>query len=697
MEEHYKDLFPLARTMTRRFVFHAGPTNSGKTHAALEALISAGDGVYAAPLRLLALEGYDRLSDALPDRSAMRTGEEEIGAEDATHISCTIEMLPVDRPLSVAVIDEIQMIADRERGGAWTRAVIGAAAREVHLVGGAEALPVVEALVAMTGDTLDVVRYARKCPLLPLDETVADESALEAGDAVIAFSRRAVLALRARLIKAGIPVAVVYGDLSPEVRRKEAERFRKGEAKVLVATDTVGMGLNLPIRRVLFSETERFDGVRTRPLPRTSVIQISGRAGRYGIHEAGFFGTFRQGKEDHAAFIAAHGEASSGPALITQAVLEPDPEHVRAFWLDDDPEEGQDDLYSSVLGFLEHYKKPVFIGTTRYWDDNLYSWGDADFVCSLINAPVRFSRGHWDPARAHELYDEFTNGESISTPLFALSRIKNSQDLTEAESYQHAATLYFWLAKRWPADFPDVDIVRETRDRVAGLMADVLGSRDILSRSCSTCGRDLDPDFPYGKCAGCFSPRYSAWNYAEDSTYDDDDEDFEEIWEEIRQKEERDQAEAAKLGPLAGIRRVAKAIGVRQKLLQSWVNQGLVAPSTAGLSVKAGWTRADIDKLKGEVLALRQECPYTKKEANKRRAQEAEPWHSTGNPEAAEALGIPVRLLKTWIRLGLVSSSRRHKNAKNIWSPEDLEKVRVRIPELLSAYPFGDVGRLEDQ
>ncbi len=129
------------------------------------------------------------------------------------------------------------------------------------------------------------------CELLPQP---VPTSALKLGDAVVAFSRRDVLMLRDQIAAAGHPVSVIYGALPPEVRRREAERFAEGASHILVATDAIGMGLNLPIRRVLFSTMSKFDGVTDRPLGESEVHQIAGRAGRYGIHEEGFVGVLKE-------------------------------------------------------------------------------------------------------------------------------------------------------------------------------------------------------------------------------------------------------------------------------------------------------------------------------------------------------------------------------------------------------------------
>lgn len=624
MEKRYMDLFPLARNIKRHIIFHAGPTNSGKTYAAFEALMSSDNGVYAAPLRLLALEGYEHLSSSLHEQAGMLTGEEEWCNASSTHMSCTVEMTPLNRIFETAVIDEVQMIADDDRGSAWTRAILGVAAKNVHLVGSPETLPIITSLAGMTGDTLEVIKYDRKCDLLPLPFSISDPSELENGDAVIAFSRRSVLSLRARLLKEGISVATVYGDLSPEVRRSEAQRFRSGAAKVLVATDAIGMGLNLPIRRILFSETEKYNGTHMEDLSITSVKQIAGRAGRYGIHETGFFGTFEKENQEHASFLAMYGDLNSASSLITKAVFEPSPKHAREFWVNDDPDEGEGDLCSSITDFYEHYEEPLFRQTARFWDPNRYLYPEADLACALMYAPVRFSRGKWDPARSHKLYDEFAFNRSVKTPIFALSKLKNSSDMQEAESYQHAATLYFWLAKRWPEALPYADQVRKTRDQVAKLMAEALGSEDLLGYPCQDCGIVLTEGSHHALCDTCFSYRYGDYDdhsYEDDGFYEDEEDEFEEMGK-AHQRRIDDKKALTKLGPLKKLHEVAQILGVREALFSSWVSRFIVRPTTDYLYVKEGWNEEDINKLKLRVPALLIEHPHTKKEINEIERQE---------------------------------------------------------------------------
>ncbi len=288
----YPDSFDAARKMGRKVILYLGPPNSGKTHAAFERLAQALDGAYLAPLRLLALEGRDRLvARGVP--CSLLTGEESVPAAQARVVSSTIEMVNTRSEIDVAVIDEAQMLFDDSRGWAWTQAIVGVPARELIIIASAYAAPAIERLLALCGERAEVRVFPRKqqVQLMPAPVPMTH---LLAGDAVVAFSRRDVLMLRDQIAQAGHTVSVIYGALPPEVRRREAERFAVGAADVIVATDAIGMGLNLPIRRVLFSTLTKFDGVGDRELSVSEVHQIAGRAGRYGLHDEGFVSVLKE-------------------------------------------------------------------------------------------------------------------------------------------------------------------------------------------------------------------------------------------------------------------------------------------------------------------------------------------------------------------------------------------------------------------
>lgn len=288
----YAATFPLARSMGRRILFLAGPTNSGKTHEALALAGAAETAEILSPLRLLAIEHFERLRDA-GLAAGMVTGEEKRSLEGATHVARTIETLNTDRRVGVCVIDEIQMLGDESRGWAWTQALVGAPAELVVLTGAPEAIPIVERLVALTGEPLEIRMLKRKGELRVEERPLALRN-LRRGDAVVAFSRAAVHEKRQQLVQAGFSVAALYGALGPEVRRTEAARFRNGEADILVATDAIGMGLNFDLRRVVFSSIHKFDGKRRRQLTGMEIKQIAGRAGRFGLQDVGHVGALEE-------------------------------------------------------------------------------------------------------------------------------------------------------------------------------------------------------------------------------------------------------------------------------------------------------------------------------------------------------------------------------------------------------------------
>ncbi len=305
--------FTQTRSMQRHFVLHVGPTNCGKTYHALERLQQAGNGVYLGPLRLLALEVYEKMTEAgIP--CTMLTGEERIYEENSRVTASTIEMLDIEQQYEVAVIDEAQMIADRDRGHSWTRAILGVRAQEVHICMSPSAEKVVTHLISLCEDSFEVHRYERMTDLVCEEKAVAFPDDVQEGDALIAFSKRAVLDIAGRLEHDGVKASVIYGSLPPEIRRRQIHLFTTHKTKVVVSTDAIGMGLNLPVRRIVFVQTTKFDGQSTGLLTIPVIHQIAGRAGRFGIYDTGY--------------INAVGDENLEFIRTNYALEEPEVEHV---------------------------------------------------------------------------------------------------------------------------------------------------------------------------------------------------------------------------------------------------------------------------------------------------------------------------------------------------------------------------------
>jgi ATP-dependent RNA helicase SUPV3L1/SUV3 len=305
---------PVRASRPEEVVFHLGPTNSGKTYDSLLALARTGSGVYAAPLRQLAHEAYARLSEQLPPGTVgLSTGEEEIDPM-APIVCCTVEKAPMRGEL--LVLDESHWVADPDRGHHWARLLLTGDYREMHLISAAEAYLLLKPLVA-DAKHVTVVNHKRLSRLDVLRAPVRPNG-VRPQTLVVAFSRKAVYAVAAELDqhRPG-KVGVLYGALPPATRREVIERFTSGELEVLVTTDVIGHGINVPATTVLFAETTKFDGTELRPLRTWETAQIAGRAGRYGLTGHGQVGILIgvTGLKPSSGLLVAGAEVARGDAV----------------------------------------------------------------------------------------------------------------------------------------------------------------------------------------------------------------------------------------------------------------------------------------------------------------------------------------------------------------------------------------------
>ncbi len=268
-----------------RYVLHIGPTNSGKTFSAVQALKNSNRGIYLAPLRLLAWEIQDRLTKE-GYLCSLLTGEEKIIIPQANLTSCTIEMCNFQKHYDVAIVDECFMIADRQRGKFWLDAIMKLNCDEVHVISNPESLPLLRKLLELTDNVYEINEYERKTPLEISDKEVNLKKLLPK-TILVTFSRINVLYYKYLLQQFGKKAAILYGNLPPEVKREQIRSFVDGENSVLITTDVIGMGINLPCHQIVFLEDSKFDGESVRKLNEKEIKQISGRAGRFGLSEKG--------------------------------------------------------------------------------------------------------------------------------------------------------------------------------------------------------------------------------------------------------------------------------------------------------------------------------------------------------------------------------------------------------------------------
>lgn len=262
-----------------------GPTNTGKTHHALETLTAYQSGMIGFPLRLLARENYDRLVEKLGRmRVALITGEEKIIPKNAKYYVCTVESMPVSEPVDCVIIDEIQLCADPSRGHIFTDRLLRLRGSQETLFLGAETIrPILMRLCP----EIEITTRPRLSTLTHMGEMKLNR--LKKRSAIVAFSIEDVYQLAEHLRNTQGGTAIVLGALSPRTRNAQVELFQSGEVDYLVATDAIGMGLNMDIDHVALAQTRKYDGKRARPLWPDEIGQIAGRAGRY--TKNGSFGT----------------------------------------------------------------------------------------------------------------------------------------------------------------------------------------------------------------------------------------------------------------------------------------------------------------------------------------------------------------------------------------------------------------------
>ena len=285
--------------MTSEITAVLGPTNTGKTHYAIERMLAHRTGVIGLPLRLLAREVYDRIVAVRgPSVVALVTGEERIVPERAAYWVCTVEAMPVGIGPDFLAVDEIQLCADPERGHVFTDRLLNARGLHETLFLGAE---------TMRGAIAGLIPKARFLSRQRFSELTyvgaAKVARMKARSAIVGFSVENVYALAELLRRQKGGAAVVMGALSPRTRNAQVELYQNGDVDYLVATDAIGMGLNLDVAHVAFSSTVKFDGRRMRPLMANELAQIAGRAGRFTA--AGTFGVTGEAPPLHEEMVAA--------------------------------------------------------------------------------------------------------------------------------------------------------------------------------------------------------------------------------------------------------------------------------------------------------------------------------------------------------------------------------------------------------
>jgi len=489
MEAEPEKQYPEARGMKRHFILHIGPTNSGKTYEALQRLKQAYHGIYLGPLRLLALEVYDRMMAAgIP--CDMVTGEETIRTSGSFVQASTVEILDIRETYDIAVIDEAQMMADENRGSFWTRAILGIRAEEVHVCCSGTAEQILVKMLKRCGDEIEIVRHERNTKLEFIPKRYDMASDVEQGDALIAFSKKNVLAIAAALEGRGIRASVIYGNLPPQTRQEQVRLFTEGVSKVVVATDAIGMGINLPIRRVVFMNTTKFDGVGKRRLLAEEIRQIAGRAGRYGFYDTGYVQSSMDmeyvGKKLAEPFYPIRRARVGFPEILLDIDIELD-EIIEAW-----EKTGNPPMYDKI-SMKESVDKYRYL---RDYRKKIPYMSDRKLVLTLITCP--FDVKDREVLKLWLHYCEKPEKQQ-NCPM-----LPKDFSLEGLESYYKQLDLYTQFSARmdWVIDKDEVAANREwAQHEIGELLKDDKGQ---FEKKCRICGRPLVWNAAYPVCDRCY-------------------------------------------------------------------------------------------------------------------------------------------------------------------------------------------------
>lgn len=485
------DEYEKARSMKRHFILHVGDTNTGKTHASIERLMDAESGVYLAPLRLLALEIQDKLRSENISCSLL-TGEEEDIVSYASHVSSTIEKLQLETEYDICVIDEAQMIADKQRGWAWTRAIIGVLAPEIHICMAPEAKDIVIKLIKDCKDTYEVIEHKRDTELIFEDKKFDLNKDVKKGDALVVFGKKKALAVSAQLLNNNIKTSIIYGSLPYSTRKKQFERFLNGETEVIVCTDAIGMGVNLPIKRIVFLETRKYDGISLRKLRVPEIKQIAGRAGRKGIYNKGYVTATTDINLIKDALTQKTKKIEKCYIGIPDSLLELDIDIVDA-------------LKTWSIAPTKGYYQKADVTTIIYLLNRLKALNIKASKSDMLKmATIPFEENN---KTVMALWEEYCIMYSEGAVNLKKPRFKNivntKKELDELESYYKSLELNYSFGKNFNLMINNSYISMEKENTANKINELLLTNLLDHERVCIDCGKKLAWDYPSERCRFC--------------------------------------------------------------------------------------------------------------------------------------------------------------------------------------------------
>ena len=384
------------------------------------------------------------------------------------------------------------MIADKQRGWAWTRAIIGVMAPEVHICMAPEAKDVIIKLIKDCNDTYEVIEHKRDTKLIFEDKKFDLNKDVKPGDALVVFGKKKALAVSAQLLNNNIKTSIIYGSLPYSTRKKQFERFLDGETEVIVCTDAIGMGVNLPIKRIVFLETRKYDGVSLRKLNVSEIKQIAGRAGRKGIYNKGYVATMSDNNLIKNALTAETKKIEKCFIGVPDSLLDINIDIIDALktW--------------SVMSVKGYYEK-TDVTRIIYLLNRLKRLNiNASKEDIMKMATIPFEENNKAVEELWEEYCKMYSAGAVNLKKPVLKKnISSKKELDELESYYKSLELNYSFGKNFNMMINNRYIADEkeaTANKINELLLTNLLDHE---RVCINCGKKLSWDYPSDRCRVC--------------------------------------------------------------------------------------------------------------------------------------------------------------------------------------------------
>lgn len=384
------------------------------------------------------------------------------------------------------------MISDSQRGWAWTRAIIAVLAPEIHICMAPEALYIIIKLIEECGDTYEVIHHKRDTELVFEDKVFDLNRDVMPGDALVVFGKRKALAVSAELLNKNIKTSIIYGSLPYSTRKKQFDRFLSGETEVIVCTDAIGMGVNLPIKRIVFLETRKYDGVSLRRLNISEIKQIAGRAGRKGIYNKGYVAAACDINLIRGALKAVPKPIEKCYTGIPESLLEIDIDIVDALktW---------STMSTKGLFAKTDVTRIIFL-LNKIKKMNI----DISKEDALKMATIPFEENNKSVYALWEEYCRMYGRGAVNLKKPVLKKnVSSKKELDDLESYYKSLDLNYSFGKNFNLMINKRYIGSE-KENAANKINDLLLTKLLdHERTCSVCKRKLSWDYPNDVCRKC--------------------------------------------------------------------------------------------------------------------------------------------------------------------------------------------------